>query len=283
MQREVLGRGIKALIPEIEVDTTGQVTELSLDDLRPGSCQPREIIDPEALNELAVSLREQGVVQPVVVRPMGEGYELIVGERRWRAARIAGYKTIPAIIKDVGDRDALEIALVENTQRQDLNPMEEANAFQRLSHEYDLTHDQIATKLGKDRSYVSNVLRLLKLPQVVKGDLMAGRLTMGHAKAILACREKDRLELRDLIIEKSLSVREAEGLTRLGKQKKKRQKREPSGSEALFVASLEESLRQMLGTKVKLNHGKRGGRLEIFYYSQEELERVVEILRDGSS
>lgn len=285
MQREALGRGIKALIPDVEEEARGQVTEVPVDRVRAGKHQPRENVDPQALNELARSMQEKGLVQPVVVRTVEEGYELIVGERRWRAARLAGYQTIPALIREVGDREALEMALVENTQREDLNPMEEANAYQCLAEEFDLTHDEIAVRLGKERSYVSNVLRLHKLPEIVKEDLAAGRLTMGHARAILTSEEDEWLELRDLIVKLNLSVRDAEELIRRVRSKKtsrQRGTRRPPQAAATFVSALEEELQQALGTKVRLRAGRRGGRLEIYYYSEEELERLLEILKAGS-
>ncbi len=281
MQREVLGRGIKALIPDIDEEAQEQVSMLPVKRIRPGSSQPREKIDPQALDELARSLKENGLVQPLVVRTSGDGYELIVGERRWRAAQIAGYEAVPALIKNVGDLEALEIALVENTQRQDLNPLEEANAYQRLTREYSFTHDQIASKLGKDRSYVSNILRLQKLPDLIKEDLMEARITMGHAKAILSAREDDWLKLRDIILKRGLSVRETEELVRGVKARKKTGK--TRAAESPFVSSLQEDLQRVLGTKVRLRPGKRGGRLEIYFYSQEELERLIEMLKAGTA
>ncbi len=284
MQREVLGRGIKALIPDIDEEAQEQVSMLPVERIRPGSSQPREKIDPQALDELARSLKDNGLVQPLVVRASGDGYELIVGERRWRAAQIAGYKAVPALIKNVGDLEALEIALVENTQRQDLNPLEEANAYQRLTREYSLTHDQIASKLGKDRSYVSNILRLQKLPDLIKEDLVEARITMGHAKAILSAREDDWLKLRDIILKRGLSVRESEELVRGGKARKKTGKKgKTRAAESPFVSSLQEDLQRVLGTKVRLRPGKRGGRLEIYFYSQEELERLIELLKAGTA
>lgn len=284
MQREVLGRGIKALIPEVEEGARGQVSEVPVGKIRPGRFQPRENIDPQALDELARSLQDKGLIQPLMVRPSGDGYELVIGERRWRAAQMAGYETVPALIKDVTDREALEIALVENMQRQNLNPMEEANAYQRLAQDFSLTHDQIAAKLGKDRSYVTNTLRLLKLPKPIREDLVAGRLTVGHAKAILSAREDDWLRLRDLILKQGLSVRDTEELIRRPKSKKRpggRGKAREAGS--VFASALEGELQQALGTKVRLRPGKRGGRLEIYYYSQEELERLLELFKGGSS
>ncbi len=284
MQREVLGRGIKALIPDMAEEALGQVSELPVGKIRPGKYQPRENIAPDSLDELARSLREKGIIQPLVVRSAGEEYELVVGERRWRAAQIAGYETVPAIIKDLSDLEALETALIENTQRQNLNPIEEANAYRRLAEEFNLTHDQVASKLGKDRSYVSNILRLLRLPDLIKDDLSAGRLSMGHAKAILSAGEEAWLNLRDAIVKRGLSVRETEELVRRAKPKKKAgQQSKNKAADYAFVSSLEERLRQSLGTKVRLRAGKRGGRLEIYYYSNEELERLLELLKAGSA
>ena len=284
MRREALGRGIKALLPVVEEQVVGQVSNLPVNKIEPGEFQPRGRFDTEALGELAQSLLTNGVVQPVLVRPKGDGYELIVGERRWRAAKLAGFETIPALIKNIEGRDALEIALIENTQREDLNPVEEASAYQRLAEEFDLTHDQIASKLGKDRSYVSNILRLLKLPNQIKEDLIEGRLTIGHAKAILSCREDKRVSIRNQIIERGLSVRGAEGLVRKeNESRRSNRKGETDSGEQLFITSLEEDLQQTLGTKVRLRLGKRGGRLELYYYSHEELNRLLEILKVGTT
>lgn len=278
MERRVLGKGLKALIPEEPVAKRGeQIETIRLDEILSSRFQPREVIDPEKQKELMLSIKEKGVIQPVVVRPRGNGYELIAGERRVRAAKELGFLQLPAIIMDVKDDEALEIALIENIQRQDLNPIEEAQAFQRLIDEFSLSQEDVSQKVGKDRASVANTLRLLRLPEKIKEEIHLGRISMGHAKAILMLESKEtQLELCDRIVKRGLSVREAEFFVRhraTGASRRRFKKQDPS------VQALEEELQKLLGTKVSIMHQKKRGRILIEYYSNEDLDRILDILR----
>jgi ParB family chromosome partitioning protein len=278
MERKVLGKGLKALIPDESVVKAGErVATLKLDEILSSRFQPREIIDPEKQKELMLSIKEKGVIQPVLVRPKGNGYELIAGERRLRAAKELGFSQLPAIIKDVKDDEALEIALIENIQRQDLNPIEEAQAFQRLIDEFSLTQEEVSQKVGKDRASVANTLRLLRLPEKIKEEIYLGRISMGHAKAILMLESKEvQLELCNRIVKRGLSVREAEFFVRrrsTGPSRRRLKKRTPE------VQAIEDELQKILGTKVTIMHQQKRGKILIEYYSNNDLDRILNILR----
>jgi len=278
MQKQALGKGLGALIPDLstlddrEKKVLG-VSEIELDKIIPNEYQPRKVFDDAKLRELASSIREQGVIQPVIVHRAGSGYQLIAGERRWRASRLAGLKTIPALVKEATKRELLEMALIENIQREDLNPLEAAEAYKRLQDEFKLTQDDLAKRVGKERSTITNFLRLLHLPKEVKQDLANGALTMGHAKALLSLeRSRDQVQAALLIVKKGLSVREAEALAARLKnppqEKKARQSHE--------LKAVEEKLKRSLGTKVSITSKSKGGRIVIEYYSSEELDRILE-------
>jgi len=280
MEKRVLGKGLKALIPDdipLKSETRGTI-QLKLSDIVPGRFQPREVFDPDKLKELILSIKEKGVIQPVVVRPKGDGYELIAGERRLRAAKELGIEKIPATIKDVKDDEALEIALIENIQRDNLNPLEEAKAYQRLSEEFSLTQEQISEKVGRDRASVSNTLRLLRLPDKIKEEIYLGRISTGHAKAILMLdSEQSQLELCLKIIRRGLSVREAEYFVKrkiVGKSRSARPRKHSTE-----VRALEEELQRILGTKVTLLHHNKRGKILIDYYSNDDLERLLHFFR----
>jgi ParB family chromosome partitioning protein len=239
----------------------------------PNEFQPRKHFDDEKLKELAASIREQGVIQPIIVHKMSSGYQLIAGERRWRAARLAGLKTIPALVKEATKRELLEMALIENIQREDLNPLEAAEAYKRLQDEFKLTQDDLAKRVGKERSTVTNFLRVLGLPKEVKHEIATGSISMGHAKALLSLeRVRDQVRAAALIVKKGLSVREAEAIaTRLKnppKEKKIRQSHE--------LRAVAEKLTKSLGTKVSISPKSKGGRIVIEYYSADELDRILE-------
>lgn len=278
MQKQALGKGLGALIPDLSsLDDKDRkalgIHEIELDKIVPNEYQPRKTFQDEALKELAASIREHGVIQPVIVHRIGANYGLIAGERRWRASRLAGLKTIPALVKDATKRELLEQALIENIQREDLNPIEAAEAYKRLQDEFKLTQEDLAKRVGKERSTVTNFLRILSLPKEVKQELGAGKLSMGHAKALLSLeRGRDQIQTALMIVKKGLSVREAETLaSRLKnpvKGKKARQSHE--------LKSVEEKLKKTLGTKVSIAATARGGRIIIEYYSTEELDRILE-------
>lgn len=270
MIKRGLGRGLGALLSPGETEA-GHFQEISLDAILTNPNQPRKSFESNSLNELAASMRQSGILQPVVVRPYGAGYQLVVGERRWRAAKLAGFKTIPAVIREVTDAECLELALIENLLREDLNPMEEAEAYQRLLAEFQWTQEELAQRVGKDRTSVANCLRLLKLPQIIQDDLRAGRLTMGHARALLSLiSTSEQLRLREQILAHSWSVRTTEE----GVQRSRIPRRAPRRSAEL--AALEEMLREALATRVRIVGNERRGRIELAYASREELERLVE-------
>ncbi len=277
MQRQPLGKGLDALIPDLAVEEAENLRELPVDRIVPGKHQPRARFDEEKLRQLAESMQNLGVAQPVVVRPRNGGYELIVGERRWRAAQMLGMETIPAIVRDLPDAQALELSLIENLQREDLNPIEEATAYQRFVNELALTQEQIAARMGKDRSTVANSLRLLRLPEAIQRDLATGALSMGHARALLSLNSPDaQLRARDQILRQRLSVRASEQLvarTRGPAQPRPPRKRGP------FLVAAEERLRKTLGTQVKISPGRKGGKIEITYYSEEDLDRIISLIR----
>ena len=274
-----LGRGLGALLSSpssagAEAPAPAAV-ELPIDAISPNARQPRKAFDDKALQDLAASLGQSGVLQPVVVRRLGEGYQLIVGERRWRAAKLAGLTKIPAVIREATDAQSLELALVENLLREDLNPMEEAEAYQRLLAEFGWTQEELAQHVQRDRSSIANCLRLLKLPELIQMDLRAGRLTMGHARALLSLTSPaDQLKLREEILAHSWSVRATEeGVqTKRARPARRMLRRSPE------LSAVEDSLRVALATRVRIVGSERAGRIEIVYSSREELDRLAELI-----
>jgi ParB family chromosome partitioning protein len=247
----------------------------------PNRSQPRKHFDESKLQELAESIKEKGVLEPLIVRKADQGYELIVGERRWRAAQKAGLKEVPVLVKEVEGREALELSLIENLQRENLNPIEEAEAFKRLTEEFNLSQVELATRIGKDRTTIANALRLLKLPSEVRNQLLQNSITSGHARAILSLETKEKQkELCSLIIQKGLSVREAEALAKRWSEKTKKRTApgRRRGELESQLNSLQDSLRQRLGTKVRILSKGKKGKIEIEYYSHEDLQRIVEAI-----
>jgi ParB family chromosome partitioning protein len=276
-----LGRGLGALLSSSPAPTPAPessestVQELPITSIVANPRQPRKAFDDNSLRDLAASLKRSGLLQPVVVRRHGQQFQIVVGERRWRAARLAGLSHIPAVVRDTTDAESLELALVENLLREDLNPMEEAEGYQRLLGEFDWTQEELGQRVGKDRSSVANCLRLLKLPGVIQDDLRAGRLTMGHARALLSLDSPaDQLKLRSEILAHSWSVRATEA----GVQRKQRQAPRRAGRRSAELTALEDSLRESLATRVRLVGNERAGRIEIVYTSAEDLERLTELI-----
>ncbi len=274
-----LGRGLGALLssaPSPAAETAlSKVQELPIDSIVPNPRQPRKAFDDKTLHDLSQSLKRSGVLQPVVVRRHGQQFQIVVGERRWRAAKMAGLAHIPAVVREATDAETLELALVENLLREDLNPMEEAEAYQRLLTEFAWTQEELGHRVGKDRSSVANCLRLLKLPELIQNDLRAGRLTMGHARALLSLASPaEQLKLREEILAHSWSVRATEE----GVQRKQRQAPRRTGRRPPELAALEDSLREVLATRVRLVGTERSGRIEIAYTSAEDLERLTELI-----
>jgi ParB family chromosome partitioning protein len=280
-KKMALGKGLGALLPEFDQGESGALFYCGIEEIIPNRSQPRKYFDESKLQELAESIKEKGILEPLIVKKVDQGYELIVGERRWRAAQKAGLKEVPVLVKEVEGREALELSLIENLQRENLNPIEEAEAFKRLTDEFNINQAELAARIGKDRTTIANALRLLKLPLEVRNQLLQNRITSGHARAILSLETKEKQkELCSLIIQKGLSVREAEALAKRWSEKPKKTTVSIRRKEELEsqLNSLRDSLRQRLGTKVRiLPKGKRG-KIEIEYYSHEDLQRIVEAI-----
>ena len=281
MTRKALGRGLNALLQTVESATSG-LEQVPLDRIDPNPSQPRHDFSQDSLAELADSIRVSGMVQPVLLRlsPLAEGrYQLVVGERRWRAARLAGLETVPALIRQVTDQDALELALTENLLRQDLNPLDVARAYQALQEKYHLSHERIAERLGLNRSSVTNTLRLLRLPPAVQEMLSKNEITHGHARAILALdSEAAQIQLASMIAKKGLSVRQVENMVALQATKPAAQKTasKPRVDPNVRAAALE--LERTLGTRVKIFGNGRRGKIEIHYFSAEDLSRIYDLI-----
>jgi len=283
-RRPALGKGLSALIPDVPEPSRSGTVEVDIDLLSPNVRQPRHTMDDTRLDELVHSVKSNGIIQPILVRRTGDSYQIIAGERRWRAAQRAGLHRVPVVIREVpeGDKQTLELALIENLQRENLNPIDEALAYQRLSDEFSMTQDQIAAAVGKDRSSVANFMRLLKLPEEVRGDLAAGVISTGHARALLALPDAatQRQGVRE-IISRGLSVREAEGLVKrlltlpgAGRAAVAT----PAGAKDVHTRSAEDRLRFALGTKVRIVRRRQGGKIEIEFTSETELNRIYEFI-----
>jgi ParB family transcriptional regulator, chromosome partitioning protein len=284
-----LGRGLEALFNEVEInihdtDRSAENQEgilfLDLNDIKPNSKQPRKNFSDDKIDELARSIETHGVIQPIMVRPYGEGYEIVAGERRWRAARRASLKQIPCIIRDLNEEQNMLIAIIENMQREDLNPMEEADALNQMITKYGLTQEEVSKSIGKSRPYITNSLRLLKLPAEIQEMVVQGGLTNGHARAIAGIKEEKRqLQLANRIVKDGLSVRETEALANKENEGTgKRPLKAKARAKNREITDMEEELKTVLGTKVAINYGTRRGKIEIEYYSREELERLLELL-----
>ena len=303
MSKSALGRGLGALLgspltPPAPVpspiqpaaaaapavaDSRERVQKVPLDKIRPSALQPRKQFSEESLRELADSIREQGIVQPLIVRPRGDTFELIAGERRWRAAQLLKLPDVPVIARDADDRTVLELALIENLQRENLNPIEEALGYSQLSIQFELTQEEISAKVGKSRAAVANALRLLKLPQFIQDFIRQGQISIGHAKVILGLTdEKSQTLAAQRVVQESLNVRQTEGL--VSKLLLRREKEPVSRSTVAppagdpHLTDLEGQLREMFATKVKLNYAQGKGSLEISFFSDAELERILQVL-----
>ena len=280
-KRPALGKGLSALIPDVpEIRLNTPTTEVDVDRISPNEHQPRHRFEDTRLDELAQSIRSNGVIQPIVVRQVADGYRIIAGERRWRAAQRAGLTRVPVVVKEVAagrDAQLLEMALIENIQREDLNPIDQAAAYEKLSSDFNMTQEEIAEAVGKDRSSVANHMRLLKLPQEVRAEVADGRLSMGHARALLAVTdETGQREVAREVIARNLSVRETEAMV-----KRVTQPAAPRSEPAVpdvHTRAAEEKLRLSLGTRVRINRKGAGGRIEIDFGSEDELHRLYEHL-----
>jgi len=291
MEKRALGRGLAALIPEKQ--TTGNIQMLEsniqqgvinipIEKIKTNKYQPREEFNQEALDNLAVSIKEKGFIQPVLVRLTNNEYELIAGERRLRAAKKIGYKEIPAIIKEASDLDSLELSIIENIQRENLNSIDQARAYKRLQEEFNMTQENVADTIGKDRATVANILRLLNLPARIQEYVSRGTISMGHARAMLSLsKESEQMRLCTKIIKNDLSVRDTESYAKkiVGKGLK------PFPTKTIEdpnLNSIEQELREIFGTKVKILKSKKGGKIEIEFYSDTDMERVISLLKSSS-
>jgi ParB family chromosome partitioning protein len=284
-RRPALGKGLSALIPDVPEPARQGVLEVGIDQLSPNGHQPRLQMDESKLAELAASIKANGVIQPILVRRSGDAFQIIAGERRWRAAQRAGLHTVPVVVRDVsaGDKQILELALIENLQREGLNPVDEALAYQRLATEFSLTQDQIAAAVGKDRSSVANFLRLLKLPEEIRGDLASGALSTGHARALLALPDAatQRHGARE-VISRGLSVRDTEALVKRMAAQSSSSAAKPAAepTKDVHTRAAEDRMRFALGTKVRIVRRGARGRIEIEFGSESELNRVYEFIVD---
>ncbi|MFH1190342.1 MAG: ParB/RepB/Spo0J family partition protein [Candidatus Omnitrophota bacterium] len=286
MANKALGRGLEALLTPVAIDTVSStiapqimsdhVIQVPVSQIKANKYQPRTDFNQEKLNELISSVKEKGVIQPVLVRRTADGYELIAGERRLRAVRAIGIEKIPAIVKNVADIDMLEISLIENIQREELNPIEEAYAFQKLITDFKFTQEDIATAVGKDRSTIANTIRLLGLAKKIQDYISKGAITAGHAKALLSLpAEPDQLRVCNLIVKKGLSVRETESIVA---SRSSGAKPRPAAGKDQGIIDIEGELQRLFGTRVRILHGKKRGRIQIEYYSTEDMNRILDML-----
>jgi ParB family chromosome partitioning protein len=280
MEKKALGRGLDALLPAIKpvpMPELPEVQHLRVDAIVPNRYQPRQMFSPQELAELTASLKQNGLLQPILVRRKGDGiYELISGERRWRAAKEAGLETIQAVIRNCGDEESVVLALIENLQREDLNPMEMARAYHRMMNEFGLTQDIIARRVDCDRSSIANIVRLINLPLEIQQLIETDKISMGHAKVILGLPDQnEQLRVAQLVISKALSVRETEKLLESSPAAKKRGAKELRRTP---LSDVEERLQKRFGTKVVIQKGRRGGKIVIHYFSSPELDGILETL-----
>ncbi len=278
-KRKALGKGLSALIPdahELE-DAEARFIQCPVEAIEPNPYQPRQSFSSKELKEMVNSVREKGIITPLLVSKTETGYQLIAGERRWRAAQKAGLKRVPVVVREATPTESLELALIENIHRKDLNPIEEALAYRKLLEEPGVTHDALAKRLGRERSSMTNLLRLLKLPAFIQKDLIDGRLHMGHARVLAGLKSREEQKaLRDKIIENGLSVRRAETLAKTKKTPGLSKKKDPELD--YYFQSLADDLKRSLGTKVEIKKGRKGGHIAVYFYSDEELDRLLELL-----
>lgn len=287
VKKRGLGKGLSALIPD---DVIEENIEIAADEdivkkvditlIEPNENQPRRVFDYDSLNEMADSISKHGLIQPIVVRKSGNGYEIIAGERRWRGAQIAGLSEIPCLIKEVKNVESAELALIENIQRENLNPIEEALAYDSLINKYNLTQEEVSNVVGKSRPYITNLIRLLNLDERILDLISAKELSAGHGRTLLQIEDKNKqFEIAKMIMEESLSVRATEKLVKelINKKPTSNTKKEKVEKDSTIV-DIEDSLRRLFGTKVEINKGKNKGKIEIEYYNEEDLERILELL-----
>lgn len=284
-KRKALGKGLSALIPEnLEKDDYERIQEINIDLISPNPNQPRKIFEQDKLDELTESIKKYGVIQPIILRKEGELYTIIAGERRWRACKNANIKTIPSIVRDIENKNVSEIALIENIQREDLNPIEEALAYKKLLTEFNLKQDEVAERVSKSRTAVTNSMRLLKLNEKVQQMVIDEMLTTGHARALLGIEDQEKqYNIAMQIFDQKLSVRDTEKLVKNLQNEKKNEPEKPKSIDPQLLTvyhDLEEQMKAILGTKVSINHkDEQKGKLEIEYFSADELDRIIDLIR----
>lgn len=277
-----LGRGLDALIPSLNISEDDKVIEIPLAQLRANPYQPRKTFNEESIQELAASIKEHGVIQPIIVRSVLKGYEIIAGERRFRASQVSGLASIPAVVRKFTDQQVMEIALIENVQREDLNAMEQAIAYQALIDQFKMTQEELSAKVGKSRSHIANFLRLLQLPEEIKQYVSRGTISMGHARAIVGVKDdKTKKELAKITIEKQWSVRELEeAIQKLDEPREKETSKAKVRKKDPYMEEVEENLRSIFRTTVKIKaQPQHKGKIEFAYYSKDDLERILELLQ----
>lgn len=284
MSKKGLGRGLGALIPSSpENNLQQEVRELDIEQIHPNPNQPRQFFDEDKLQELALSIQEHGVVQPIIVRLDAKGnYEIVAGERRWRACQKLGMKKVPALVREISDLEISEIALIENIQREDLNPVEEAQAYKRLMEDFGLTQEQLSLKVGKSRSFIANIVRLLNLHPRIQALLAQGSLSAGHARPLLALPEQEKqMVVAEKVIHANLSVRQTEELVKSLTSREVNTPPAPKEHRNPLHLQIEEKIRSLLGTKVKIKDSGQGGRIEIEYYGPDDLQRIIDVVLKG--
>ncbi|WP_257351717.1 ParB/RepB/Spo0J family partition protein [Pseudalkalibacillus decolorationis] len=274
-----LGKGINAIFQVDESETEQEIQEIKISEVRPNPYQPRKTFDKKAIEELRDSIKAHGILQPIVVRKSIKGYEIVVGERRYRAAKEAGLEKIPVMVKDLDEQKMMELALIENLQREDLNPVEEGQAYASLMQELELTQEQLSKRLGKSRPHIANHLRLLQLPSLVQQLLAEKKLTMGHGRALLALKSKRKISpLVQKIMKENLSVRQVEKLVQRLNESVSRETNKHKKQKPIFVKEKEATLRERYGTSVTIKQSKQKGKIEIDFFSNDDLERILELL-----
>lgn len=276
-----LGRGLDALIPALNIDEKEQIAEIEISKIRPNPYQPRKTFNEEHLSELMDSIKEHGVIQPIVVRESLNGYEIIAGERRWRASKALNLETIPAVIKNFSDEQVMEVALIENLQREDLNPIEIAAAYEKLMVKFNLTQEELAIKLGKSRSNVANFLRLLQLPEAILDKVADEKISMGHARALITVESLDQqMRLTEKIINENWSVRTLEDKIKNLRANVSRETNQPKKREQnnKIIKGIEEQLKNKFRTSVKIKDNKNKGKIEIEYFNQNDLQRIIDLI-----
>ena len=277
-----LGKGLEAFFPDRVIEDD-RVEQIAISKLRPNPYQPRKTFSEEAIDELAESIGKHGVLHPIIVRKTIKGYEIVVGERRMRAAKKAGLKEIPAVVREFSDNEMMELALIENLQREDLNPIEEARAYEKLIEHFSITQDELAKRIGKSRPHIANHLRLLQLPKLLQQFIADGKLLMGLGRALLGLKDKQKMSaLLEKILKEKLSVRDVEALVqRMNENVSRETKRKPPLLSP-FLKMKQKELEERLGTSVTIKRGKRKGKIEIEFFSEEDLERIIELIRAES-